>query len=157
MMHNAFNLHSLITQLLSFFAKLFSGYYVAYDNFYSTVLSFTYISIATLLLLPCLSNYKSAKGYVAKIATFISLISYSIYLLHITVLHFITYENMPWNQWLANSDFLPALQYIAYWAITIFCSWLLYRFWEVKMTNLRDKMKRFFNLILTNSIQEYVL
>ncbi|MDR1346393.1 MAG: hypothetical protein LBK03_06800 [Bacteroidales bacterium] len=94
-----------------------------------------------MLLLPFLSDYKLARGFAAKAVTFISLISYSMYLLHITVLHFITYENMPWNRWLAHPPLLPAYQYITYWGVTVFCSWLLYRFWEVKMMNLRDKIK----------------
>ena len=115
--------------------------YTPYDGLFCTVFSFTYISVATLFLLPFLSEYKSAKGFVAKFFTFISLISYSIYLLHITVIHFITYEAMFWNKWLANSPLLPVCQYIAYWGVTIFCSWLLYRFWEVKMMNLRDKIR----------------
>jgi peptidoglycan/LPS O-acetylase OafA/YrhL len=120
--------------------KLVIAYHTPYDGLFCTVFSFTYISVATLLLLPFLSDYKSAKGIAAKAATFISLISYSIYLLHITVLYFISCESMPWNQWLAHSVFLPALQYVAYWGVTILCSWLLYRFWELKMMNLRDKI-----------------
>jgi peptidoglycan/LPS O-acetylase OafA/YrhL len=122
--------------------RWFIAFHTPYEGLFCTVFSFTYISVATLCLLPFLSEYKSAKGFAAKAVTFISLISYSIYLLHITVIHFVTYEAMPWNKQFADASLLPVCQYIVYWAVTILCSWLLYRFWEVKMMNLRDKIGR---------------
>jgi len=92
-------------------------------------------SIAIALTLPLLSNIKSAPKIILKPITYISLISYSMYLLHYSVV-------LQWLKHKVSTDFLTligVLVYIAvYFGLTLVLSYLLYRFFERPMTNLRD-------------------
>jgi len=92
-------------------------------------------SLSVAFFLPVLSVWKSEKSALANGITFISLISYSIYLLHYgvvlqTMKHIIDTETLS----LVSSVIFT----LAYLTITIFLSWLLYRFYEKPMMDKRD-------------------
>ncbi|MAX81464.1 MAG: hypothetical protein CL843_14990 [Crocinitomicaceae bacterium] len=116
----------------------YSGW-VAFDSFYNCVFSFTVVSLATLFLLPHLSTVKQGKGLVGKSVTFISIISYSMYLLNLSVI--MPYINViiPWGEvFNHNLTAVYFARYFTYWAIVIVTSTLLYKYFEVPMTRLRD-------------------
>jgi len=115
--------------------------------FFYNVLYFPIQSVLIACLLPFLSNYnlinKTTLFY--KVITQISIISYSVYLLHYSVVLFVLRAHF-YNE--NSSWFESLLLTIAYFVITIVLSVLLYRFYEKPMMNLRDskQVKRFFKV-----------
>lgn len=108
-------------------------------NVYYCVYSFSVSSIGTLLLLPFLSNYKRGSGKLYKIITIISLISYSMYLINLSLVqrfllpNFINLIPVP-----ISGLLLEIYTYIVYWCITIFVSIIIYKYYEKPFTKLRD-------------------
>lgn len=106
-------------------------------GFYACVFSFTSNSVGALFLLPFLCSIKTGKGLVYRAVTFISLISYSMYLLNLSLIQYSLINKF-------RIPFLPfvpqqLVKYVLFWAMTIFFSYLLYFFYEKKMMGLRDK------------------
>jgi peptidoglycan/LPS O-acetylase OafA/YrhL len=100
-------------------------------------------SIAIVLALPLLSQIRSAPKFIRKPITFISLISYAMYVLHYSIIlqlmkYKIPTENLP--------RFDIAIYILVYLCLTILCSYIVYRLYEKPMTNLRDasKIKSYF-------------
>jgi peptidoglycan/LPS O-acetylase OafA/YrhL len=94
------------------------------------------ISVAVACFLPFLSDWRTEKSIVQKPVIFISLISYSVYLLHYSIVlqllkHYIHYDSQN-----------PVQLYgfvAAYVGITFSLSYLLYRFYEKPIMDMRDK------------------
>ncbi len=109
---------------------------------YHTVFSLSITSLATLLLLPYLSHLKTGKGLLFKILTYVSLVSYSMYLINLTVVQQWIMGNIDWTiiQNFDGSVFL-LVRYLLYWFLTIAISILIYKYFEIPMMNLRDKIK----------------
>ncbi|GAL86431.1 hypothetical protein CIN01S_02_00700 [Sporocytophaga myxococcoides] len=120
---------------------LFITNYIISYGWYSNIISFTIGSIATLALLPFLSELKTGKGIIFRLLTYISIISYSLYMVNLSLVRFriIPYS----NEWLIKFGLASYINYIdvaLYWLYTIILSLLLYHFFEKPMTNLRDKL-----------------
>lgn len=124
-------------------------YYIAtHSIFYLNHLTLTLTSVGTLLLLPKLSTMKRNSDWIVRTITFISLISYSVYLLNLTpVLHIIlpvVMRNLMALSWHFNKHAIP-IQYIIpmisimYLIITLTASFFLYQYFELPMTALRNK------------------
>ena len=113
---------------------------VAVDSFYMCVLSFSVTSLATLFLLPFLSNLKTGSGVFYRGITVISLISYSMYLLNLTIVQKIIIKDIiPWDN-LSGMKYLTVIsQYSVYWIFTIIGSIIIYKYYEIPLTRLRDK------------------
>ncbi len=71
---------------------------------------------------------------VQRITGFISRISYSMYLIHFSLIFLPFFYRLP-----VCSPLMAIMYYAAYWGIVIVGSWLLYRFWEQPVLRLRDK------------------
>lgn len=141
----------------SFWAKhrayfFFSGIFLfVFDKFnflgfksfelYDCVFSFSVISLATLFLLPFLSTLKNGKGPIYKSLTYISLISYSMYLVNYTIV--LEWVIMKIN-WLPlqnlNSHLSLITKYCLFWFLTIFLSIIIYKYFETPFMKLRDKI-----------------
>ncbi|PTQ94064.1 peptidoglycan/LPS O-acetylase OafA/YrhL [Mucilaginibacter yixingensis] len=97
---------------------------------------FTCFSIGVALVLPAFYylkiSHKSLFGYAV---TNISLVSYSVYLLHPLVL--LILPNMLAKRHLDN----PILHFALVWVMSFLLSWVLYQIFEKPTTNLRDKFK----------------
>lgn len=94
-------------------------------------------SFSFALFLPFLSEWKSIKWpFIQKIIVWISLISYSIYLLHYGIILQLLKYYFPTEGMAINSLHGYTLIYLV---LTFFFSSLLYRFYEKPMTDLRDK------------------
>ena len=111
--------------------------YIESDPFFWNVLYLPINSITIAFLLPLLSQLKTAPKILRVPITYISVISYSIYLLHYSVIlqlmkYFLPTENLP--------RFDLAIYIITYLAIVILCSYLLYVVYEKPMTDIRDKI-----------------
>lgn len=101
---------------------------------YQCVFSFTTISIGSVLLLPFMSEYKKGNGVIYKVFTYISLISYSMYLLNFSFIQ--TYAISFVKRYISS---MPFILFISYLAITIIGSILLYKYFEKPLMNLREK------------------
>ncbi|MFB9079400.1 acyltransferase family protein [Flavobacterium procerum] len=109
------------------------------NSLYACVFSFSLNSIGTLFLLPFLSEIKTGKGKINKVVTYFSLISYSMYLINLTLV----------KNWIIlhlQIDFLNSYvtlvtKYILYWFFTVVLSILLYKYFEIPTTKLRERDK----------------
>lgn len=117
------------------FHKYFFIEYMGYNSLYVSVFSFSSIALATLMLLPFLSEYKLGKGFIFKAVTFVSLISYSMYLINLTVL-----QNYVMSMFSENLTEFTYLRYLCYWTILFIGSYLLYKYIELPFMKLRDKL-----------------
>lgn len=106
---------------------------------YYSVFSFVVISLGTLLLLPWLSQLQLRCGTCYRVITLISLISYSMYLVYLSLVQRIL---VPWSLQLlppqAGSGQVM-VQYGLYWLYTIGLSVLIYRYFELPAMNLRER------------------
>lgn len=104
--------------------------------FILNVLYFPLYSIGIACTLPFFSRLKRGPRLVVKAVTLISLISYSMYLLHYSVVLVLL------RYWFEPGTFSPFMQWtfaLGYVFLTIGLSYLLYRFFEKPMMDLRDR------------------
>lgn len=112
------------------------GVQVERTPFFFDVLYLPLNSLAICLTVPYLSNFKMEQGFFLKLVTLISLLAYSIYLLHYTVILHAIKTLYPSE----NLTGIPLWIYtLVYWILVVCFSYVLYRFFEKPMTNLRDK------------------
>jgi hypothetical protein len=117
---------------------------VRHDLVYLSVYQFNLESIASMLALPYFSQVKASKfKIIVFFFTFISVISYSMYLLNLTPVQGIMIPVTLSLFGLENNTTLPVhlLQYALFWIFVIVGSYLLYRYYEKPMTDLRDKIR----------------
>jgi peptidoglycan/LPS O-acetylase OafA/YrhL len=117
------------------------GYFIDVRLFYLKYFSLTIFSIATLFLLPKLSTWTKCHGRLVSIITFISLISYSMYLLNLTPIQIILLPVVMRFLWdhCTVCGHGQLLVYIIYWVLTILGASILYWCFERPMTAQRDK------------------
>ncbi len=108
-------------------------------SLYYSVFSFAVISLGTLMLLPWLSQLHCKDGFFYRIITIISLTSYSMYLVHFSLVRNIL---VPGTLQLApnldGSGFIIA-HYGLYWLYTVLLSIVLYKYFELPMMNMRER------------------
>lgn len=116
---------------------------INFDSLYHCVLSFSITSVGTLLLIPYLSEIKGGKGRLYRWLTIISLTSYSMYLINLSLVRNIFINTLiPWDSLSANLFVLVPLKYVLFWILTILGSILIYKYYEIPLTSLRDKFKK---------------
>jgi peptidoglycan/LPS O-acetylase OafA/YrhL len=111
--------------------------------FYLNYIQLTASAVGASLLLPMLASWKRERGWLVKVITFVSLTSYSMYLLNFTPIQGVVVPLLAgWLSPLCSSCARPGLQqYAMYWTVTLAGSFLLYRHFEKPMTALRDKWR----------------
>lgn len=124
--------------LLFFLVKFVFDKSYQVNGLYYTVFSFNIISIATLFLIPYFNDFKTGKGFLCKAITHLSLISYSMYLLNLSVIQFFIVDKIPWHRITNNEYFIMGINYFIYWFLVIFLSTLLYKYFEAPTTRMRD-------------------
>lgn len=107
---------------------------------YLCVYSFTITSLGTLFLLPFLSEFRKGKGFIYSVITYISLISYSMYLLNYSLIQHWALKFMNWFD--PNEISVILLRYLFYWFFTIIGAIVLYKYYEVPFMKLRDLNNR---------------
>lgn len=98
---------------------------------YSNVFIFMIQGIGVMLLLPFFQSIQQGKGYIYKIVTTISLISYSIYLVHPLVIEYLI---KPIGKEISLSN---EFQFILIWIVTILISFFTYKYIEKPGIDLR--------------------
>lgn len=105
-----------------------------------TVFYFSLISLGTLLLLPCLSLWRRESGFWYGALTKISLISYSMYLVHFSLVRGLlvpeTLELLP----LDPGSLYYISYYLLYWGYTLVLSILIYKYFELPVMKLRERV-----------------
>jgi peptidoglycan/LPS O-acetylase OafA/YrhL len=109
---------------------------------YYNVIAYTLISIAVLLTLPLMSNFRCSSGIVHRAVSFISLISYSMYLVNyalvrdiivpLTMTNF-TFPGVNWHR--------PYISYLLFWIFKFVLSALIYWYFEKPILKWRDRKK----------------
>lgn len=95
-------------------------------------------SFAVLLTLPFFYNWKDSKGFFLKFFTVISLISYSMYLLHLQIVKGWLLNIIPWDLFIKNSYLKIIIPYLFYWIATILISWYVYQYFEKPVMHIRE-------------------
>lgn len=115
------------------------SFFLPVNGIYNAVFSFSVMSLSVLLLLPFLNNLKSGKGFLFRAITFVSLISYSMYLIHLTLVQDWIIGKIPWASIYGNiAHITPISKLILFWILTFIVSTLLYKYYEIPTTRLRD-------------------
>jgi peptidoglycan/LPS O-acetylase OafA/YrhL len=109
--------------------------YFSFPNWFSNTLGFNLVAISATLLLPLADGYKSFKTNIGKAVTHISLISYSMYLINLGLVSMVIGTNFPIQE--NATDGL--VKYGIYWVIVIVVSSLIFKYFELPFTSLRDK------------------
>jgi len=107
-------------------------------------LFFNIESITTFCFIPFLSTYKSTKfKFLDSFFIFISIISYSMYLLNLTPVQRVLLPTL--NKLLGRTELFSTdvyiTNYIAFWFFTIVGSYVLYTIFENPVTKFRDRIK----------------
>ena len=128
------------TKILLFITGCFMITWIYYINI-PWPIWISLISIGTLMLFPLLLTIKTGKGIIYKTITFISIISYSLYLVHQSL---VLGKIMPTLN--EKMGLIAPVYYILYYALSIVLAFFLYNYYEHPMTNLRDLAVRKNNL-----------
>lgn len=128
--------------LISFGIPVF-GWFINSHPLVWNVIYLPFCSLSIALFLPVLSHWQTAPRLVRATITRISLISYSMYLLHYSVVLQLLKYHLPTEQ-LSLID--KGVYVMVYILLTFVMSYLLYRIYERPMMNLRDHrlVKRYF-------------
>jgi peptidoglycan/LPS O-acetylase OafA/YrhL len=107
-----------------------------HNGVYMKVFSFCLVSFGASLLLPKADSVKNFRfAPIGRLVTFISVISYSMYLVNLGIVAGLFQHYLTPHRRLEN-----ALYYGLFWIVTFALSTLLYRFFEKPVTDLRDKV-----------------
>ncbi|MCF1422423.1 acyltransferase family protein [Mangrovimonas futianensis] len=122
----------------------FAHFYIDKEPFFWNVLYLPINSIILSFMLPLLSSLNTAPKFIRNPITFLSVTSYSIYLLHYSIILQLMKYFIPTDE---LSTFDLVIYSIVYLNITFFCAFFLYKFFEKPFMDLRDKIyfKKFFN------------
>lgn len=116
-----------------FFLCIISNYDFGGSDLYGKNLIYACSPLALMLFLPLAHSIKTAPSIILKPITFLSEVSYSLYLINLMVAVIIAH-NFPIQN---TTD--GTIKYIVYWIVVIVLAWILHKFYEKPMTNLRDR------------------
>ena len=108
--------------------------------FYHCNISFIVSSFSILLVLPFLSQLRLAGGRFYKFITYTSLISYSMYLTHASIIMVFVVNKIDFLQ--SDNILIILTRFGFYWALTYLISILLYKYFELPIMAKRNKIDR---------------
>ncbi len=110
---------------------------VPWIRFASDAFLFTIQPMVLSLCLPYASSIRTLKrNALQRSAGFISRISYSMYLIHFSLIFLPFFYHRP-----VSTPVMTIVYYAMYWGIVILGSWLIYRFYELPIMRLRDRLR----------------
>lgn len=119
-----------------YFGVGFFGILIERFPFFWNVLYLPLTSVTFVFFLPLLSEWKNPPKYFGKPVYFVSVTSYSVYLLHYSVVLYLMKYYFDTTQYSYNQLHIFTLVYLI---ITFGLSYLLYRFYEKPMMDLRER------------------
>lgn len=138
---NKFKLFILGIFLLLSWKVLYYQFPTMEGFFYSNIF-FPLFCTGILALLPILSEYKIEKyNKITTAVTYISLISYSLYLIHYSLVKKLLIDTLFFNSYDENSTVILILKNMFYWVVSIVGALIVYKYFEIPTTKLRDKIK----------------
>lgn len=106
-----------------------------YEQFYAQTFAFSIVSIGAMFLLPKADSIQSFNNnFVGRLVTHISIISYSMYLINLSIVIQLLSKYFE-----VSTTGEIILRYSLYWIITIVLSTLIYKFYEKPFLKLRDR------------------
>lgn len=116
--------------------------YIGWQEFYMNYLLLTISPLGVMLLLPKLSSWKVNKGRFVNTITFISLISYPMYLIHLSLIQVYILPKImkcitPSLGNYTNCQFI--IQYVIYLTLTIAIASVFTKYYEQPITALRER------------------
>lgn len=141
--NTGFWLGLIVTILVAFTSSILilpyyvdGGVYPAYV-FYKRSLYFLIMGLSMMMLVPRMSAWETTTGWISRAITHVSLISYSMYLLNLSVVMALLINPIP-----TTSLFVAYSKIVLFWFLTIILATLLYRLYEKPMTLLRERFSR---------------
>jgi len=107
-------------------------------GFYKQVLYFPTISGLKFLTLPFLSSFQARPGWIVRIVTTVSILSYAMYLVNFSLIRNWLLPNLG-ERWPVLNTGLPGLAF--FWTLTLLLSWAVYRSYEAPLTRLRERFE----------------
>lgn len=112
-------------------------YFNFVHNYTTYIISFSLNSIATLMTIPFLSTLIIKKhNHITKLFTLISIISYSLYLVNLSI---VSLYILPIVKCYIKND---VINFILFWLISILMSIVIYKYYENPIMKFRDKKRR---------------
>lgn len=105
--------------------------------FYKHTFYFLAMGVSMLLLLPFMDSIRTGRGWLARFITHVSLVSYSMYLINLSLLMGLVFDRIP-----TTSLAVGWAKYIGFWLAVIGLATLLYKYFEKPMTDLRERISR---------------
>ncbi len=102
--------------------------------FYVQVIYYSLAPALAFMFLPIAHSFQKTEGIIVKTITFISKISYSMYLVNLSIVVAIMRMNFP-----VVNTMDGTIKYVLYWIIVIGLSSIIYRYFEKPIMNLRNK------------------
>lgn len=105
---------------------------------YYCVFSFSINSLGTILLIPYLTKMKPFTGRAYRFFSTISVLSYAMYLINLSLVFHTIMLPLPWDEWIFADFWMNFFQLLTFWFVTIGLSVLIYKYFEIPMMKLRD-------------------
>lgn len=121
--------------------KVLSYVYPDINSFYYVNIFYPLFCTSIFCLLPLMSQYTLKKyNVIATAITYISLISYSLYLIHYSLIKKLLIDHI--FSFIFAGDYLEAyiLKNTFYWGASLFGAFLIYKYFEIPTTKLRDRI-----------------
>ena len=114
---------------------LSSTVYFNGNSFWKNTFNYDILSIGILLMFPLLSNLTTCLKWISLPITYVSNISYSLYLIHYSLI-MIPLDNLkPYS-----SNNIAIGVYVLYFILSFISATLVYKYFEKPITNMRDKI-----------------
>lgn len=128
--------------LLLLMWKICSYIYPNIESFYYSNIFYPLFCTAVLCLLPLMSQYSLKKyNVIAIVITYISLISYSLYLIHYSLIKKLMIDHIFSSFFAGDSLGSYILKNTFYWMASLLGALLLYKYFEIPTMKLRDLIK----------------
>jgi peptidoglycan/LPS O-acetylase OafA/YrhL len=113
------------------------------NMFFNNYFLLTITSIGTFFVLPGLSELRQGRGILFRSLSFVSIISYSMYLVNFSLVQLIIIPSLTGAIVLVTKNHLliSIIRYSLYWVLTFILSFLLYKYWEKPLMQLREKFR----------------
>lgn len=108
-------------------------------DLYAAAFSFSIKAIGAMLLLPYLSSLKKGEGKLCKVITSLSVLSYALYLLNLSVVQLWILNKIPWAEITTSAYMVVLSRYVLFWFLSIILSIVMYKYFEQPILRIRER------------------